>query len=39
MEFNGKWYHGRDEFFKDAIVNDVKLTSVYDDLYAFRVME
>ena len=39
VEFNGKWYHGRDEFFKDAIVNDVKLTSVYDDLYAFRVME
>ena len=35
--FNGKWFHSRDDFFKDACVDGVKLTSVYDDLYGFKV--
>nr|WP_297707261.1 tetratricopeptide repeat protein [uncultured Butyrivibrio sp.] len=36
--FNGKWYHSRDDFFKDAAVDNVKLTSVYRDLYGFEVI-
>lgn len=34
---NGKWYRDRDEFFKGASVDGVKLTSVYDELYGFEV--
>ncbi len=38
--FNGKWYHSRDDFFKDAAANDgTKLTAIYGDLYGFEVME
>ena len=36
--FNGKWYHSRDDYFKDAAVDNVKLTSVYSDLYGFEVI-
>ena len=35
--FNGKWYHSRDAFFKDASINNTKLTALYDDLYGFEV--
>ncbi len=35
--FDGKWFHSRDDFFKEACVDNKKLTSVYDDLYAFEV--
>lgn len=35
--FDGKWFHSRDDFFKEASVDNKKLTSVYDDLYAFVV--
>ncbi len=35
--FNGKWFHSRDDFFKDACINNRKLTSIYDELYAFEV--
>ncbi|MDO4489233.1 MAG: tetratricopeptide repeat protein [Eubacteriales bacterium] len=37
--FNGKWFHNRDDFFKDACIGDVKLTTIYDDLYAFVIIE
>jgi tetratricopeptide (TPR) repeat protein len=38
--FNGKWYHSRDDFFKDATTKDgLKLTAVYDDLYGFEVID
>ena len=37
--FNGKWYHSRDDFFKDASVDGTKLTAVYNDLYGFEVEE
>ncbi|MBO4902099.1 MAG: sel1 repeat family protein [Lachnospiraceae bacterium] len=37
--FNGKWFHSRDDFFKDACTDNMKLTSIYDDLYAFEVEE
>ena len=36
--FNGKWYHSSDDFFKDAAIDNVKLTSVYRDLYGFEVI-
>ena len=35
--FDGKWFHSRDDFFRDACVDDVKLTAVYDELYGFEV--
>ena len=31
-------YHSRDDFFKDAMADGVKLTSVYDELYGFEVV-
>ena len=36
--YNGKWYRDRDDFFKDARIDGVKLTSVYNDLYGFEVV-
>ncbi|MCR5595537.1 MAG: hypothetical protein K6G12_06800 [Lachnospiraceae bacterium] len=35
--FNGKWFRGRDEFYSQAVLNDHKLTSIYDELYGFEV--
>ena len=36
--YNGKWYHSRDDFFKEATTGDgTKLTAVYSDLYGFEV--
>ena len=35
--FNGTWFPGRDEFFRDACIGDRKLTSIYRDLYGFKV--
>ena len=37
--FNGKWYHNRDDFYKQAAVNEKMLTSLYRDLYGFEVIE
>ena len=37
--FNGKWFHGRDEFFKEASICGTKLTAIYQDLYGFEVTE
>ncbi len=39
VNFNGKWFHSRDDFFKDAFIGDNKLTTIYDDLYGFEVIE
>ncbi len=35
--FNGKWFHSIDDFFKDAYINDTKITAVYEELYEFRI--
>lgn len=35
--FNGKWFHSRDDFFKDGCIDEIKLTSIYGDLYGFEV--
>jgi hypothetical protein len=35
--FNGKWFHSRDDFFKDGCIGDEKLTAIHEDLYAFKV--
>ena len=37
--FDGKWFHTRDDFFKDGCINDVKLTAIHEDLYAFKVVK
>ena len=35
--FNGKWFHSRDDFFKDGCIGNTKLTAIYDKLYGFEV--
>jgi len=37
--FNGKWYHSRDEFFKEAMVGNTVATAVYGELYGFELLE
>ena len=37
--FNGKWFHSRDDFFKDTCIGNNKLTAIYDKLYGFEVKE
>lgn len=37
VNFNGKWYHNRDEFFQKAMLYGKLLVSVYDELYGFEV--
>ena len=37
--FNGKWFHNRDDFFKDAAVSGRKLTAEYDKCFGFRLEE
>ncbi len=37
--FNGKWFRSRDDFFKDAMVDGTTVTAVYDDFYAFELVE
>lgn len=37
--FDGKWFHSRDDFFKDGVIGNTKLTSIYNDLYGFEVIE
>ncbi len=35
--FNGKWFHSRDDFFKDAEVDGTRVIELYDDFYGFEV--
>lgn len=35
--FNGKWFHSRDDFFKDGCIGNMKLTTIYEELYGFEV--
>ena len=37
--YNGKWFHSRDDFFKDGCIGNTKLTAIYDKLYGFEVKE
>lgn len=37
INYDGKWFHSRDDFFRDAYIGDMKLTTVYDELYGFRM--
>lgn len=37
--FNGKWFHSRDDFFKDGCIGNTKLTAIYDELYGLEVKE
>ena len=36
--FNGKWYHNRDDFFKDACIGDTKVTALYRRFRDFTVL-
>ncbi|MCR5719910.1 MAG: hypothetical protein K6F84_05040 [Lachnospiraceae bacterium] len=35
--FDGKWFHSRDDFFKEGSIDNTKLTAVYNELYGFEV--
>ena len=35
--YDGKWYRSRESFFKEATVDNQKLTAVYDELHGFEV--
>ncbi|MBQ9387186.1 MAG: hypothetical protein IJU01_00815 [Lachnospiraceae bacterium] len=37
INFNNRWYRTREDFFEKAEVDGVRLTSVYDELYGFKV--
>lgn len=37
IRFNDKWFRSRSEFFLKAVLNNHKLTALYDDLYGFEV--
>lgn len=37
INFGGKWFHDRDEFFKNAVIDNVKSTAIYNELYGFEV--
>lgn len=39
INFDGKWFHDRDDFFKKAMIGELKATAVYNDLYGFEVLE
>ena len=39
VNFNGKWFHDRREFFGNATIRETKLTDIYDDLFGFEVIE
>ena len=38
VEFNGKWYRDRDEFFRKAYIGNERLTALYWDMYDFEVI-
>lgn len=38
IEFNGKYYRSREDFFKKAAIGGRRLTSIYSDLYGFEVL-
>ena len=38
-EFDGQWFESVDEFFQGATIDNLKLTSIYDDLYMFEVVK
>ncbi len=35
--FDGKWFHSRDDFFKDASIDGTRLTKIYREFYGFEV--
>jgi tetratricopeptide (TPR) repeat protein len=37
INFDGKWFRTRDDFFQKATINNTLLTAMYDDLYLFEV--
>lgn len=39
INFNGKWFHDRREFFGKATIREEKITDIYDELFGFEVIE
>lgn len=37
--FDGKWYHSRDDFYKQASLDGVAVTALYRELYDFEVVD
>lgn len=39
--FNGKWFRNRDDFFREAVLDNTneKLTAIWQDMYGFKVVE
>ena len=35
--FNGKWFRSRDDFYKEGLIKDTKITSLYDEFYGFKL--
>lgn len=35
--FNGKWFRSRDDFYKDACIDDIHLTAIHENLFDFAV--
>lgn len=35
--FNGKWFRSRDDFFKEGVIKNTKITSIDDECYRFTV--
>ena len=38
INFDGKWFRTRDDFFGKAAIDNYRLTEIYDDLYSFEVI-
>ena len=37
INFDGKWFRTREDFFNKAAINNYRLTEIYEDLYSFEV--
>ena len=38
VQFDGKWFRDRDEFFQKAVIGDKKATALYNDFYGWKVL-
>lgn len=38
INFNGRWFHNVDDFFREATIDGTKATAIYRELYGFEVI-
>ena len=38
INFNGRWFHNVDDFFREATIDGTKATALYRELYGFEVI-